>query len=50
MLLALWDDDKQLEMHVLHGGIGTKNFRLAGTSQIQADQLRMLNSTFANHL
>lgn len=36
MLLALWNDDKQLEMHdTLGTRDGVKNFRLAGTSQVK---------------
>jgi len=52
MLLALRNDDKQLEMHVMHWGTGMER-RISGSLEYhkrKSDQLRTLNSSFANHL
>lgn len=52
MVTCCWNDDKQLEMHMMLWEIGTE-WRISGSMEHhkwKGDQLRMPNSSFANHL
>lgn len=51
MLLTLWNDDKQLEIHMVHWGIGIL-WRISGSLEHhkwKGNQLRMLESSFTNN-
>lgn len=52
MVTCCWNDDEQLEMHMMLWEIGTE-WRISGSMEHhkwKGDQLRMPNSSFANHL